>query len=56
MIDTVLFDLGGTLVDYYTRAEFPALLGRCIAKVRDALRGRRLPVENRETGIENRNG
>ena len=42
MKDTVLFDLGGTLVDYYTRAEFPALLGRCIAQVRDFLRRCRL--------------
>jgi putative hydrolase of the HAD superfamily len=29
-------------VRYYTRAEFPPILGRCIARVRDFLRGRGL--------------
>jgi hypothetical protein len=42
MKDTILFDLGGTLARYYTRAEFPPILGRCIAQVRGFLRERRL--------------
>jgi len=34
----VLFDLGGTLVDYYTSAEFPEILSRAIREVREYLR------------------
>ena len=35
--DAVLFDLGNTLVQYWQSAEFPALLERAIAGVRDEL-------------------
>jgi putative hydrolase of the HAD superfamily len=34
---TVLFDLGGTLVHYYERSEFPAILEQAIAQVRALL-------------------
>jgi putative hydrolase of the HAD superfamily len=34
---TVLFDLGGTLVHYYERAEFPAILEHAIAQVQSLL-------------------
>jgi hypothetical protein len=37
MIDTVLFDLGNTLVRYYGRREFPAVLERSLAAVSDSL-------------------
>jgi putative hydrolase of the HAD superfamily len=37
MLDAVLFDLGNTLVRYYTRAEWPCVRERCIAAARDAL-------------------
>jgi putative hydrolase of the HAD superfamily len=33
----VLFDLGNTLVGYYTSAEFPALLRRCLQECTEAL-------------------
>lgn len=42
MKDTVLFDLGGTLVRYYTHQEFPPILGRCVAEVRGLLARRGL--------------
>jgi putative hydrolase of the HAD superfamily len=34
----VLFDLGGTLVEYYTRAEFPGILEEAIGEVEGYLR------------------
>lgn len=34
---TVLFDLGGTLVHYYERSEFPAILEQAIAQVQSLL-------------------
>jgi putative hydrolase of the HAD superfamily len=37
MKDTVLFDLGATLVRYYERAEFPAILQEAVSGVRDFL-------------------
>ena len=37
MIDTVLFDLGNTLVRYYGKREFPAVLERSLTAVRDSL-------------------
>ena len=42
MVDTVLFDLGNTLVRYYTRAEWPAVREQCIAAARDVLLARGL--------------
>jgi putative hydrolase of the HAD superfamily len=35
---TVLFDLGGTLVEYYSGPEFPEILRRAIKEVREHLR------------------
>jgi FMN phosphatase YigB (HAD superfamily) len=46
MIDTVLFDLGNTLVRYYGRREFPAVLERSLAAVRDSLGKGGLSVES----------
>lgn len=40
MIDTVLFDLGNTLVRYFTKPEFPGLLERAIEAVAADLRRR----------------
>jgi putative hydrolase of the HAD superfamily len=40
--DTVLFDLGNTLVRYYGRAEFPGILREAIASVHDELARRGL--------------
>ncbi len=37
MLDTVLFDLGNTLVRYYTRQEWPGLRLECVAAAQDAL-------------------
>jgi putative hydrolase of the HAD superfamily len=37
MVDTVLFDLGNTLVRYYTRAEWPGVRLECVAAAQDAL-------------------
>jgi len=42
MKDTVLFDLGGTLVQYYERSEFPAILEQATAEVRHYLRQKEL--------------
>ena len=42
MLDTVLFDLGNTLVGYYGRADFPAILEQAIAGVQAYLRQRGL--------------
>ena len=39
---TVLFDLGGTLVHYYERSEFPAILAQGIAEVQSLLEKRGL--------------
>jgi len=38
MKKAVLFDLGGTLVEYYTSAEFPEILSAAIREVRECLR------------------
>jgi putative hydrolase of the HAD superfamily len=38
MKKAVLFDLGGTLVEYYTRAEFPGILEEAIGEVEGYLR------------------
>jgi putative hydrolase of the HAD superfamily len=38
MKKAVLFDLGGTLVEYYTRAEFPGILKEAIGEVEGYLR------------------
>jgi putative hydrolase of the HAD superfamily len=47
MIRAVLFDLGGTLVDYYSQAEFPFILRQSIFLVRHYLdvSGRSLPSQ-----------
>jgi putative hydrolase of the HAD superfamily len=37
MTDAVLFDLGNTLVRYFDRSEFPAILEQAIGRVRDDL-------------------
>lgn len=42
MKNTVLFDLGGTLVQYFERSEFPAILEQAITEVRNYLRRERL--------------
>jgi putative hydrolase of the HAD superfamily len=41
----ILFDLGNTLVEYYTRDEFPAILSEATARIKAELRasGHRLP-------------
>lgn len=38
MKKAVLFDLGGTLVEYYTRAEFPGILEEAVGEVEGYLR------------------
>jgi putative hydrolase of the HAD superfamily len=38
--EAVLFDLGNTLVKYYERSEFPAILEQAILEVRDTLQDR----------------
>ena len=43
MVEAVLFDLGNTLVGYFDRSEFPAVLREAILGVRDTLRTRGLP-------------
>jgi len=40
----VLFDLGNTLVQYYTRAEFPAVLSEALDQVRRFLAERHVPL------------
>ena len=40
--DAVIFDLGNTLVSYYTRSQWGEILDRCIAEVVCYLRGREL--------------
>ncbi len=42
MIRAVLFDLGNTLVGYYTRAQWPAVWKQSLANVRDELADREL--------------
>jgi len=37
VIDTILFDLGNTLVRYYKGHEFPAVLERSLGAARDSL-------------------
>ena len=41
-LDTILFDLGNTLVRYYTREEWPPVRRRCIEGVRELLLARGL--------------
>ncbi|MCJ7573811.1 hypothetical protein MUO93_06055, partial [Candidatus Bathyarchaeota archaeon] len=38
MARAILFDLGNTLVEYYTRDEFPAILSKATARVKAELR------------------
>ncbi|RLC66042.1 MAG: hypothetical protein DRI48_05615, partial [Chloroflexi bacterium] len=52
---TVLFDLGGTLVQYYTRSEIPEVLHQAIAGVQEYLRREgwlRLSPEEVWAGVE----
>lgn len=42
MKNTVLFDLGGTLAQYYDRSEFPGILKQAITEVQDYLRGQNI--------------
>ena len=44
MRKAVLFDLGGTLVQYFERSEWPGILGEGIAAVEKYLRSNGLPV------------
>lgn len=39
MRKAILFDLGNTLAAYYTSAEWPAILERCIGEVQDEFAG-----------------
>lgn len=48
-IRPVLFDLGGTLVRYYEREEFPAILEEAIASVGRYLHERSIPLPPPET-------
>ncbi|HUW57174.1 MAG TPA: HAD family hydrolase [Planctomycetota bacterium] len=48
MRQVILFDLGNTLVSYYTRSEWPAVLEQAIAEVTEYLRGRGLVKVNVE--------
>jgi len=34
----ILFDLGNTLVEYYARDEFPAILSEATARIKEELR------------------
>jgi FMN phosphatase YigB (HAD superfamily) len=45
MARAILFDLGNTLVEYYTRDEFPAILSEATARIKAELMasGHRLP-------------
>jgi HAD superfamily hydrolase (TIGR01509 family) len=45
----VLFDLGNTLVRYYTSAEFPDILRRCLQECREALGLPEDSARNRDT-------
>jgi len=36
----ILFDLGNTLVEYYTRDEFPAILSEATTRIKAELRER----------------
>lgn len=49
MKNTVLFDLGGTLVYYFERHEFPSLLGQAIEEVQQCLRQQGLLRSSSET-------
>ena len=49
MKNTVLFDLGGTLVHYFEMAEFPDILEQSITSVQSYLRGRGLLHVSLET-------
>lgn len=48
----MLIDLGGTLVDYYTRAEFPAVLAESMAACRRLLAGRGIAVPEENVVLE----
>ena len=60
--DAVIFDLGNTLVSYYTRAQWPEVLAQCVAEASACLRergllrvdpdelARRVQAERRESG------
>jgi putative hydrolase of the HAD superfamily len=50
-IDTVLFDLGNTLVGYYTREEFPAILGQAISEVAECLESHSLLTVSLESAL-----
>ena len=49
MVKAVLFDLGNTLVSYYTREEFPGVLAECIGSCRRLLLKRGVGI--REEGL-----
>lgn len=46
MKSAILFDLGNTLVQYYERRDFPAILKRCIARAEEVVRREYGPVED----------
>lgn len=43
-IDAVLFDLGGTLAEYFTREQFPRVLAQALGEVSACLAERGLPL------------
>ncbi|MBM4050160.1 MAG: hypothetical protein FJ279_34120, partial [Planctomycetes bacterium] len=49
MTEAVLFDLGGTLAQYYERAEFPGILKQCISEAQEHLRRHSLLAVSTET-------
>jgi len=55
-IDTILFDLGNTLVSYYTRAEFPSILNQAISEIAAWLRKHSLLNVSLESALANAPG
>ena len=49
MIRAVVFDLGNTLITYYTREQFPLILERCIRGCGGLLESGGVPTPDRET-------
>jgi len=53
-VDAVLFDLGNTLVHYYTRAEFGPILRRSVRRIVERLQDARWPEALDEDALERR--
>jgi putative hydrolase of the HAD superfamily len=49
MIDTIMFDMGETLIEYYSREQFPGILREAISRVQGELKKNGVPTPDPDT-------